>query len=94
MEMSFPRLRAIRLLVLIGADTERVGFLLALWLVKSSLTSTIADNYGAELRIEKVAVNPFVMRKCRCWFHWRMRITWQESSTAGNRCACVSPHLR
>src|SRR5210317_183469 len=38
-----------------------VGFFLAPWLVKKNAIEVVADTYGAELKIEKVAVNPFVL---------------------------------
>ena len=38
-----------------------LGFALAPWLVKKNAIETIHELYGAELRIRKVAVNPFVL---------------------------------
>ncbi len=38
-----------------------LGFFLLPWVIKSQLISTMAETYDAELRIEKVAVNPFVL---------------------------------
>ena len=38
-----------------------VGFFLAPWLVKKNAIAVVADTYGADLKIEKVAVNPFVL---------------------------------
>jgi heat shock protein HslJ len=38
-----------------------LGFFLAPWLVKNTAISTVRESYGAELRIEKVAINPFVL---------------------------------
>jgi hypothetical protein len=38
-----------------------VGFFLVPWLVEKNATDVIADTFGAELRIEKVAFNPFVL---------------------------------
>ncbi len=37
------------------------GFLLAPWLVKKNAISAVHDLYGAELRIDRVAINPFVL---------------------------------
>jgi uncharacterized protein involved in outer membrane biogenesis len=37
-----------------------LGFFLAPWLIKNRMINTARDAYGAELRIEHVAVNPFV----------------------------------
>jgi len=37
------------------------GFFLAPWLVKKNAISAIRDGYGAELRLEKIEVNPFVL---------------------------------
>jgi len=37
------------------------GFFLAPWLVKKNAISAIRDGYGAELRLENVEVNPFVL---------------------------------
>ena len=36
-----------------------LGFFLAPWLVKNTATSAVRDNLGVELRLQKVAVNPF-----------------------------------
>ena len=38
-----------------------LGFFLAPWLVKNTATSAVRDNLGVELRLQKVAVNPFVL---------------------------------
>ncbi|HKJ21213.1 MAG TPA: DUF748 domain-containing protein, partial [Woeseiaceae bacterium] len=38
-----------------------VGFVLAPWLVKKNAIEIVADTIGTELRIEKVAINPFVL---------------------------------
>ncbi len=38
-----------------------VGFFLAPWLVKKNAIEVVADTFGAELKLEKVAVNPFVL---------------------------------
>ena len=38
-----------------------LGFFLAPWLVKKNATSAVFEMYGAELRIEKVAINPFAL---------------------------------
>jgi len=38
-----------------------LGFFLAPWLVQKNAVSSIREIYGAELRLEKVAVNPFVL---------------------------------
>jgi uncharacterized protein involved in outer membrane biogenesis len=38
-----------------------LGFFLAPWLVKKNAISAVYELYGAELRIDKVAVNPFVL---------------------------------
>lgn len=38
-----------------------LGFFLAPYLVKKSAIDTVQETYGAELRIEKVAFNPFVL---------------------------------
>mgnify|MGYP001814792668 FL=1 len=37
------------------------GFFLAPWLVKKNAVEIVADTIGTELRIEKVAINPFVL---------------------------------
>ena len=38
-----------------------IGFFLAPWLVKKNAIEAVADTLGAELKLEKVAVNPFVL---------------------------------
>ena len=38
-----------------------LGFALAPWLVKRTAVNSVQDQLGAELRIEKVAINPFVL---------------------------------
>lgn len=38
------------------------GFFLAPWLVKKNAVEVVADRFGAELSIERVAINPFVLR--------------------------------
>ncbi len=38
-----------------------LGFFLAPWLVKKNAIEVVADVFGAELKLEKVAVNPFVL---------------------------------
>ena len=38
-----------------------LGFFLAPWLVQKNAISSIREGYGAELRLEKVEVNPFVL---------------------------------
>ena len=39
-----------------------LGFFLAPWLIKKNAIDTVREMYGAELRIEQIAVNPFVLR--------------------------------
>jgi len=38
-----------------------VGFVLAPWLVKKQAIDVVADTFGSELTVEKVAINPFVL---------------------------------
>ena len=38
-----------------------LGFFLAPWLVQNNAINSIHESYGAELRLEKVEVNPFVL---------------------------------
>jgi hypothetical protein len=38
-----------------------LGFFLAPWLIKNTSTNAVRDNLGAELSLQKVAVNPFVL---------------------------------
>ena len=38
-----------------------VGFFLAPWLVQKNLVNSIQEGYGAELRLDRVAVNPFIL---------------------------------
>jgi len=38
-----------------------VGFVLAPWLVKKNAIEVVADTFGSELKLEKVAINPFVL---------------------------------
>ena len=38
-----------------------LGFFLAPWLLQKSLVESVHEGYGAELRLEKVEVNPFVL---------------------------------
>ena len=38
-----------------------LGFFLAPWLVQKNAVNAIREGYGAELRLEKVEVNPFVL---------------------------------
>ena len=38
-----------------------LGFFLAPWLVKNTATNAVRDSLGAELRLQKVSVNPFVL---------------------------------
>jgi hypothetical protein len=38
-----------------------LGFFLAPWLVQKNAISSIREGYGAELRLEKVEINPFVL---------------------------------
>lgn len=43
------------------ATYAALGFFLAPWLVQKNLVGSIRDGYDAELRVEKVEVNPFVL---------------------------------
>ena len=52
-----------------------LGFLLAPWLVRNIAIDAIGNNFNAELRIEKVAINPFVLS---------LRIDGLELLDAGN----------
>jgi hypothetical protein len=38
-----------------------LGFFLAPWLVEKNLTASVRENFAAELRLEAVAINPFVL---------------------------------
>jgi len=38
-----------------------LGFLLAPWMLEKTLTTSVRENFAAELRLETVAVNPFVL---------------------------------
>jgi len=38
-----------------------LGFLLAPWLVEKNLIDSVRDTYTAELRLEKIEVNPFIL---------------------------------
>ena len=38
-----------------------LGFLLAPWLIRTNMIGTVRELYGADLRLERVALNPFVL---------------------------------
>jgi len=52
--------RSVWSLVAIGVYAV-LGFFLAPWLLKKNLTASVRENFAAELRLETVAVNPFVL---------------------------------
>ena len=52
-----PLIAAMAALVLYAA----LGFLLAPWLVEKNAVKAVRENLGAELRLGKVAINPFVL---------------------------------
>lgn len=52
-----PLIAATTVLVLYSA----LGFLLAPWLVEKNAVKAVRENLGAELRLGKVAINPFVL---------------------------------
>ena len=58
-------LRKYRRAIAIAAASVAVyalaGFFLAPWLIKKNAVEVVADTIGTELRIEKVAINPFVL---------------------------------
>jgi hypothetical protein len=53
--------RAIGIFAAVLSVYALAGFFLLPWLVKKNAVEIVADTIGAELRIEKVAVNPFVL---------------------------------
>jgi hypothetical protein len=53
--------RPIRVIAAILIVYALAGFFLAPWLVKKNVIDIVADTMGAELRLEKVAINPFVL---------------------------------
>ena len=53
--------RAIGIFAAVLSVYALAGFFLVPWLIKKNAVEIVADTIGAELRIEKVAVNPFVL---------------------------------
>ena len=53
--------KALLIVVAAFAVYALLGFAVAPWLVKKNAVESVYDVYGAELRIQKVAVNPFVL---------------------------------
>ena len=53
--------RAIGIFAAVFSVYALAGFFLVPWLVKKNAVEIVADTIGAELRIENVAVNPFVL---------------------------------
>jgi hypothetical protein len=53
--------RAIGIFAAVLSVYALAGFFLLPWLIKKNAVEIVADTIGAELRIEKVAVNPFVL---------------------------------
>jgi hypothetical protein len=53
--------RSIAIAATVLAVYALVGFVLAPWLVKKQAIEVVADTFGSELTVEKVAINPFVL---------------------------------